>query len=121
MTTSPKDQYEQGERILAKLSEFDVRLKNIETYAKRSVGLELTDLRRGLEMSRSVDELEQNLQRNTKVTDSAIELLRNIVQDFKDAQGDDQALVAVIEKYDANTERLAQAVEAGTEHQPSGM
>jgi HD superfamily phosphodiesterase len=59
---------------------------------------------------RLVDELEEN----TSVVSSAVALLNSLAQEIRDNAEDEDAINAIADRLDANTNALAQAVAANT-------
>lgn len=64
----------------------------------------------------TIQELTAAVDRNTSVDDSVLVLLEGIVQQLKDAQAsnDPAAIQTLIDRLDANTQKMADAVTAHT-------
>ena len=66
------------------------------------------------EMALDLSALESEVAENTTVVDSASALLASLAQEIRDAAGDPARITAIADALDANTARLADAVETNT-------
>lgn len=69
----------------------------------------------------NLQDLQAAVERDRTVTESAVTLLQGIAQQLRDAQAsnDPNAIQAVIDQIDANTNRMAEAVAANTPAAPT--
>jgi len=107
------------EEIIARLDGIEETLGVIVGQVNKTVGLELTDLRRGLEMKDELLKIEREVAESSDAVDAAVTLIGSLADEIRASAGDADKLNDLADKLDANSKRLADAVVANTPFQPS--
>lgn len=79
------------------------------------LALSLYQVERMMKMNAAVERLAREVQELTTVNESAIALIEGLAQEIRDAAGDEARLNELADSLDAQTTRLADAVDANTE------
>jgi hypothetical protein len=91
-------------------------LKTLKAHA-------LGDARRDKAMSKEMDALKKEVEESGTVVESAVTLIEGLAAQIREAaeSGDPAALEALAADLDRQGNKLAEAVQKNTPHQPSGM
>lgn len=96
------------------MSTADILLYELATLRMEVAQVKRMIRKQGRQIMAALDDLEAELTRNTSTVDSTLTLVTRLLSEIEAAKMDPARVQAVVDKFRANDDRLAAAVDANT-------